>query len=123
MTKERLVVITGAAKGADRVADEWCWTRLDDLADHAQFPADWDRHGKRAGYIRNREMLDEGKPDFVIAFRCDGESNGTDMMVELARKAGLPVYVVSGGREPDFPSDGRDCPFNARCVGDKEARK
>lgn len=83
------LVIEGEARGADLLARRWAETmKIKVLA----YPADWDKHGKRAGYIRNKLMLDEGKPDLVIAF-WDGQSCGTEMMIDLARRAGVTVKV------------------------------
>lgn len=89
---EQVVVIHGDANGADTVAAEWAMVRD---AEVEAYPADWDRYGKRAGYVRNQQMLDEGKPDMVWAFRSKGESKGTDMMIDLARDAGITTYVVT----------------------------
>jgi hypothetical protein len=58
---------------------------------HAPFRADWRTHGKAAGPIRNQRMLDEGKPDLVVAFPG---GRGTADMVRRARLAGLPVRII-----------------------------
>ena len=59
-------------------------------------PADWDQFGKNAGPIRNKAMLAEHVPDVVIAFHVAIEkARGTKHMVTLARKAKIPVRVVS----------------------------
>lgn len=55
------------------------------------FPANWDYHGRAAGPIRNQQMLDEGKPDLVVAFPG---GTGTADMVRRARKAGVEVVEV-----------------------------
>lgn len=86
------VVIHGAARGADTVADREA--KACGFAVEA-YPADWKTHGKSAGPIRNREMLALGKPDRVVAFRSNGESRGTDNMIAQARAAGIPVEIVS----------------------------
>jgi hypothetical protein len=88
-----VTVIHGAAPGADSLAARWAKEYGYDVQ---AFPADWDRYGKRAGYVRNQQMLDEGHPEVVWAFvdKPLRESKGTSMMVELARNAGLPVHVV-----------------------------
>jgi hypothetical protein len=52
--------------------------------------ADWDKHGKAAGPIRNREMAENA--DALVAF-WDGGSPGTKNMIEEAEKRGLPVRV------------------------------
>ena len=53
-----------------------------------EYPADWQKHGRAAGPIRNQQMLDEGKPDLVVAF--DG-GRGTADMIARAEKAGVRV--------------------------------
>lgn len=100
-------LIEGGARGADSCAAWWAdnspMHSHNEHPDHPRFEhltfrADWERYGKRAGYLRNQQMLDEGKPDLVLAFRSPGESPGTDMMVDLAHKAGVPAYVIRLGR-------------------------
>jgi hypothetical protein len=88
-----VTIICGGARGADRHAADWAYIRGLPVE---EYPADWDRHGKAAGPIRNQRMLDEGKPDAVFAFvdKPLAESRGTADMVRRARQAGLPVYVV-----------------------------
>ena len=77
------VLIQGGARGADRLAANWA--RANGVECH-EYPADWRQHGKRAGYLRNQQMLDEGKPDFVIAFPG---GIGTNMMIKLSNLANI----------------------------------
>ena len=93
------VVINGAAKWADSLAD--FYARSMSLEVEA-YPADWSQYGKRAGYVRNSQMLTEGKPDVVWAFvdKPLAESRGTKMMVDIARKGGVPCYVVEAISPP-----------------------
>lgn len=87
-----VTVIEGCAKGADRVACVYDDPRFV----HEHYPADWEKHGKAAGPIRNLKMLNDGKPDLVVAFHDDLEnSKGTKHMVSIAQKAGIPTYLVS----------------------------
>jgi hypothetical protein len=88
------VVIHGDARGADSIAG----TLATSLGLKVEaFPADWQRYGRAAGPIRNQQMLDEGRPEKVIAFHPSIEtSKGTADMVRRARAAGLPVTVVTG---------------------------
>lgn len=79
------VLIEGGAKGADLMASSWAAING---VPAIRFPADWHRHGKAAGHIRNQQMLDEGKPDLVVAFPG---GKGTADMVRRARKAKIPV--------------------------------
>jgi len=82
------LVIHGAARGADECA--WRWACRSFVPDKA-FPADWKKHGRAAGPIRNQKMLDEGKPDLVVAFPG---GRGTADMVARARSAGVLVIEV-----------------------------
>ena len=97
-----LAIIEGCARGADHLAEEFAAQfNLPDI----HFPALWDDYPKhlkwRAGHDRNIRMLDEGKPDYVVAFK-DGllpslEKGGTEHMVKISRQAGIPVMVVAHG--------------------------
>ena len=93
MLTDHDVLIHGNAPGADRLF-AWCakWTGCD----VKRFDADWTKYGKAAGPIRNQRMLDEGKPDLVLAFinKPLVESRGTFDMVQRAKDAGVQVYVV-----------------------------
>ena len=87
------VVIEGEARGADlmarRAAEKLGIPVL-------KFSAEWDAYGRAAGFIRNQQMLIEGKPDYVLAFHDDIEnSRGTKDMVQRAEKAGIQVEVWS----------------------------
>lgn len=90
--KNRLidVIIEGDARGADRIAGYWAKKNKIDLR---IFPADWAKYGKAAGPIRNKQMLDEGKPDLVIAFLAPN-SIGTANMLAQAQKAGVETKVI-----------------------------
>lgn len=78
-------VIHGMARGADHEAEVWGVSRDKTMM---RFPADWDASGRAAGPLRNQAMIDEGRPDIVVAFPG---GRGTADMVARARKAGLLV--------------------------------
>jgi hypothetical protein len=86
------IVIHGGAAGADRIAHAEA-RRLD--LESIPVPAQWRRYGKPAGMIRNAAMLDTYGPELVLAFRAPGHSPGTDGMIDLARRRGIPVEVVT----------------------------
>lgn len=81
-------LIHGGAKGADRLAGLWGEALLEKVI---PCPADWEREGRRAGLLRNQQMLDEHKPDAVIAFPG---GRGTAHMVRIAKAAGVPVWEI-----------------------------
>lgn len=94
-------VIHGAATGADTEGMIWAQTMATiRKVTHAPFRADWRAHGKAAGPIRNQRMLDEGRPDLVIAFPG---GKGTADMVSRARQAGIEVIEIA----PSARSTGR----------------
>lgn len=84
------VLIEGEARGADRLARAYAEKHGVDVL---PFPAQWDKHGKAAGPIRNAQMLREGQPELVLAFR-GSNSRGTQNMIDQARKAGVEVVVI-----------------------------
>lgn len=83
------VIQGGCASGADRVAREWCVSRE---VEYLNYSANWVAHGKAAGPIRNQRMLDDGKPDLVLAFPG---GRGTADMVRRAKAAGVPVREIN----------------------------
>ena len=80
-------VISGGAKGADALGERFATEAGLPLF---KFPADWEKHGRAAGPIRNKVMGDFG--DALIAL-WDGQSSGTKNMIDYATKKGLKVYV------------------------------
>lgn len=83
-----IIIINGAADGADSVSSDWAIMRRAQLI---EYPADWKKHKKAAGPIRNQEMLDKEQPDLVVAFPG---GKGTADMVARARKAGVEVLEL-----------------------------
>ena len=75
------VLIQGAASGADTLARLWAESKNIRVLN---FPADWKRHGKSAGTMRNKQMLLVGQPDLVIAF--PGGKGTADMMTQAMAK-------------------------------------
>ena len=79
--------------GADAIADAWITDHQALQVKVERFPADWRKLGKRAGMIRNADMVDSGA-DMVVAFLRDG-STGTSNTIQLARTAGIPTFVIN----------------------------
>ena len=86
--KDDIEVVSGRAIGADMLGEMYA---KDKKYPVKLFPADWNTHGKGAGFIRNGEMAKYA--NMLIAF-WDGESKGTKHMVETAQKKGMEVYVI-----------------------------
>lgn len=82
-------IVSGCARGVDKLGEQ--------LASNlnipcAMFPANWDKYGKQAGYLRNVEMSKYA--DALIAF-WDGSSSGTKHMIDLAKKEELTLFVYT----------------------------
>lgn len=80
-------VFSGGAKGVDTLAEYWATKKGISL--HV-LKADWNKYGRSAGMIRNKEVA--RLVDAVIAI-WDGSSKGTKQMIEYSRGIGLPVFV------------------------------
>lgn len=85
---DNIEIVSGCALGADTLGIEYAANKGYSLK---RFPADWERHGKRAGYIRNKQMADYAT--HLVAF-WDGKSHGTEMMIEFAKQNSLPTRVI-----------------------------
>lgn len=84
-------VATGeCSTGADAMVKEWA-AKHSYMRGYTGFPARWSKHGLAAGPIRNTQMLDEFKPDIVVAFPG---GKGTEDMITKARAAGVTVLLV-----------------------------
>lgn len=80
-------VVSGTARGVDRLGETYA---VRNKLPIAKFPADWDKWGKPAGYIRNKEMAQYA--DALVAV-WNGESKGTKHMIDLAKEHGLKVHI------------------------------
>lgn len=82
-------LVDGSAPGADQLAHVWaCMNDIDSV----RYPAEWAAFGKMAGSIRNQQMLDEERPDLVVAFPGN---DGTRDMIMRAVQAGIEVRHIA----------------------------
>jgi hypothetical protein len=81
------VIVSGGAPGVDTWAHEYALK-----CEHPTelYRADWQEHGKKAGYLRNQLIV--SKVDRVVAF-WDGVSKGTKHTIDLALKSGVDLEV------------------------------
>lgn len=93
------VIIEGAAKGADSLAERWA---RDTMIPYLGVPAQWDKYGNKAGPIRNSEILDIVRPKVCVAFPG---GNGTEDMVLKCRKLGVYVHLITAPKVPEPPPD------------------
>lgn len=81
-------IVSGLARGADQLGVQFAHEYGVTLH---KFPANWDLHGKSAGFKRNIQMGNFA--DALLAF-WDGKSKGTQQMIEFMYDAGKPVTVI-----------------------------
>lgn len=87
-------IISGTARGVDSIAESIAVTKGYPTK---LFPADWDKYGKPAGAIRNKQMAEYA--DVLIAI-WDGQSKGTKNMIETMNRLNKPVllYLIDNAR-------------------------
>src|SRR5215217_1020713 len=85
-----ITIISGMAKGADTMAVQFAEQYGMPCL---KFPADWARYGKGAGPVRNQLMLDQGKPNLIVAFPMQS-SRGTRDMINRGLMEDVEVIVI-----------------------------
>ena len=85
---DEVEIVSGRARGADRMGEAYARSRGYAVK---LFPADWEKHGKSAGYKRNTQMAEYA--DALVAY-WDNESRGTLHMINIARDLGLQTEVI-----------------------------
>lgn len=81
-------IVSGTAKGADTLGERYA--KEYDVPLH-KFPAEWDKYGRAAGPIRNKQMAVYSEK--LVAFLALEGSKGTKNMIETALRMGLEVHV------------------------------
>jgi len=82
-------IVSGTARGADKLGERYAEEHNMNIV---SMPADWNTHGRSAGYKRNEEMAKVS--DACICF-WDGVSRGTSHMIDLAKEYDLDLEVVN----------------------------
>ncbi len=85
--KNEIIIISGKARGADTLGERYAKENGFKLE---IYPADWEKYGKSAGPIRNRQMAEAS--DYVICF-WDKKSRGTKSMIDFAQKYNKPIKI------------------------------
>jgi len=82
-------IISGGDKGANRLAKRYA---EENTLDYKEFPAEWDRYGKSAGYRRNVQIVESA--DEVVAF-WNKTSRGTGHSIQIAKELGKPMHLFT----------------------------
>lgn len=81
-------ILSGGAQGADALGERYAQEHGLGLW---RFPADWSKHGRAAGPLRNALMVEHA--DALLAF-WDGVSRGTKDVITKAHRKDMPVFIV-----------------------------
>lgn len=81
-------IVSGGANGADTLGERWA---KENNKETLIFYPDWDKYGKKAGYLRNHKIVENS--DGVIAF-WDGKSKGTQHSFSLCERLKIPIKIV-----------------------------
>lgn len=88
----KVTIVHGGAAGADTIAGDFA---KENKMKTEVFLPDWKSLDKKAGPLRNREMVNSNpKADMCLAFVADSESKGTTGTISLAKKRGIPVMEI-----------------------------
>lgn len=87
--KEEVTIISGGAYGVDKHAANYAKIKKFKLI---EFLPDWNKYGKSAGYIRNKEIVKNA--DYVVAI-WNGKSRGTLHSINIAKEFKIPIRVIN----------------------------
>ena len=93
LKRKDIEIISGTCRGADRTGELFAQSHQLHLT---QFPADWERFGRKAGYLRNKQMAEYAQQSngYLLAFWNGlSEHSGTLLMIKLAEQYGLESRV------------------------------
>jgi len=88
-------IVSGGCRGIDSLAINWA---LSHNVPYTVFKADWGKYGKRAGPIRNQEMVNYA--DAIVAI-WDGSSRGTKDVINKAKNKGLKINLFEEVTQED----------------------
>ena len=80
-------VVSGGARGVDKDGEYYAYCNQIPIT---LFLADWDKHGKKAGILRNTQMGDYAEALVAV---WDGQSKGTKHMINYMQSLNKPVYI------------------------------
>ena len=88
INQKEIQIVSGGCRGADELGERYAKEKGYSLK---VFKADWNKYGKKAGPLRNRQMAKYA--DGLVAFYKEG-SRGTKNMIEEANEKGLKIRII-----------------------------
>lgn len=87
---EEIVIVSGTARGADTLGEKYAEERGYKIE---RYPANWDKYGKRAGYLRNKKMAEVSNA-CIVFLSSKAENKGSKMMISIATEEKLLIRVI-----------------------------
>ena len=87
-----MTLVSGGARGVDKMAER---AASEFGVPIEVYPANWKRHGKRAGFLRNQTIVD--RADELLAFFGKARTPGTSDTIRRAVAKGIPVHIFEEG--------------------------
>lgn len=87
---EEIVIVSGTAKGADTLGEKYAEERGYKIE---RYPANWDKYGKKAGYLRNKKMAEVSNA-CIVFLSSKAENKGSKMMISIATEEKLLIRVI-----------------------------
>lgn len=88
---EEIVIVSGAAKGADTLGEKYAEEKGYKIE---RYPANWDKYGKRAGYLRNKKMAEVSNA-CIVFLSSKAENKGSKMIISIATEEKLLIRVIT----------------------------
>lgn len=88
----KVVIVSGCARGADSLGERYA---AEIGLEVLKYPADWDKYGKKAGYLRNKQMAEVSNAVIAFLVPDENKNKGTKNMVSLAKLSKLLVREIT----------------------------
>lgn len=88
---EEIVIVSGTARGADTLGENYAEERGYKIE---RYPANWDKYGKKAGYLRNKKMAEVSNA-CIVFLSSKAENKGSKMMISIATEEKLLIRVIT----------------------------
>lgn len=83
------LLVSGGAKGADLLGERYA---KENNIETKIFIPDWDKHGKKAGFLRNTDIIENA--ELVVAF-WDGTSKGTLDSINKTKEQNKKLIIIN----------------------------
>lgn len=88
---EEIVIVSGTARGADTLGEKYAEERGYKIE---RYPANWNKYGKKAGYLRNKKMAEVSNA-CIVFLSSKAENKGSKMMISIATEEKLLIRVIT----------------------------